>query len=548
MADDNQNKDTNKPSEIRDINNLWLNYERNPDAFSSEHKEKLAQWNREIIEKVATGKYKLDKHETDLFRTVLDHAPKKVQENRDVTWSTFGPVMPTKEQERYNDAAQILYNVENGIVKKSFREKVSDLANKGKAVSRLGQRKFRHGKEQANALIGKAKQKAIDWKDKKQTQAKEGLSNGWERFKNGAKKVWGFTQKVAKTTYKVAKVSAVAVATPFVVGYKGVKAGYEFASKIANNISNRYQDAQKRKAEKAAQPPTNKKEAEKMATKRDLNTLNAEQIKAAWGYIDKMEIVNTWGGGVGIGESEGRNRMAQKAESVLEAVRKRELEINDKNAPQIAAWLAVNRDIQDKVNKNRVVEKNKRNDEIAALLEAFGIKDETKTKETQEQSNSSPTISAQSKEEQKQVDPVGAARPEVREQIEPQANAQTQQQEPLGNTVSKAEATRNPLNDLSTKKWDALNKAYDRMEKQYTKNMKSGRMGTANEILKQFDENLTAKGEKGQFGLTEEQATAFRTAKSGKKGIYPEQRDNTQKGKTTELDFNQINQARKQRA
>ena len=89
-------------------------------------------------------------------------------------------------------------------------------------------------------------------------------------------------------------------------------------------------------------------------------------------------------------------------------------------------------------------------------------------------------------EEQKQVDPVGAARPEVREQIEPQANAQTQQQEPLGNTVSKAEATRNPLNDLSTKKWDALNKAYDRMEKQYTKNMKSGRMGTANEILKQF--------------------------------------------------------------
>lgn len=336
-------------------------------------------------------------------------------------------------------------------------QKIKDLKAKGKAVNRLRHQKMRKFRQKIKSLfsIGKKKQK--------EPAAKKG--NIIDRIKNS---------KAFKIAKNVAKYTGLIIAGAAILTYKGAKATYKGVKSIGQNLSHRSQVAARAAAIKAASPAKTPQEAEKSANG-NLDKLNAGQIKANWSHI-------------GRGESDGRYRMAQKAESVLESVKKGELKLNAENAPQIAAWLEVNRDIQDRINKNRVTEKNDRNEKIAEQLEAFGFKNPNKTKETQEKESQSQTVSNEASDKSAQkTDPL--------KEIDPE-------------TLAKIDKERAALEGV------------------LAMNEKSGRQVNKDEFISTFGQELTNKGKEG-YGLSEAQAAAY-------KAQYPNLFPSEEKEKTAE--------------
>ncbi len=77
----------------------------------------------------------------------------------------------------------------------------------------------------------------------------------------------------------------------------------------------------------------------------------------------------------------------------------------------------------------------------------------------------------------------------------------------------------NPLNSIPAKKWDAIQKKQDKVQKRYDALMKSGQNDKAAEELSRFEQQLSGKGKKGDFGLNKEQMAAFKDANKDK---FPE--------------------------
>lgn len=185
-------------------------------------------------------------------------------------------------------------------------------------------------------------------------------------FKKAEQKWFDTDRGIEKTNKwkKVARVAGRIAVKPIVWGYKLGKATAKGAKKGYQKIKAHYEAKRSAIAQDA-------KKAEKQA-KRNQSKLSPEQVLANWALI-------------GRGESDGRYNMAKYSENILDAAMKGEIKIDKSNAAQMAAWLEVNRDIQDRINHNNVTEKNERNKAIATQLEQFGYENPYKTKETQEQ-------------------------------------------------------------------------------------------------------------------------------------------------------------------
>lgn len=415
--------------EPRDVSNLQLAMEANPNAFSDAQRAQVKDVAWKMVENVASGKRVLDPKETDNFKSILGHVPS----------TTF---IEGKDLETFKKAEQKWYNADRGIEEKSFgqrigekastvkqhiSEKVTQMEAKGKAVSRLNRmrrnrtkenikNKFKAGKE-ALKNFGKTAVRAgqdvglefaadaveiyqgirggVKYVGKKIKQGTDKVKAGANKVKNGAKKFWNGTKKVAKGAWKVATF-------PVVGPYKAAKWTYNKGKAGVNWVKKNYNNFKKALNAGPTEISKDVKTAEKQA-KGNQNKLSAEQIMANWSQI-------------GRGESDGRYNMSRHSESVLDAVMKGEMKIDKANAPQIAAWLEVNRDIQDRINKNNVVAKNERNQAVAAQLEQFGIKNPYKTDAVKENEANSPTPPAP--EKPKTQDNVKQVQPLSKEQQE----------------------------------------------------------------------------------------------------------------------------------
>ncbi len=422
--------------EPRDIANLQLAMEKNPEAFTDAQRAKVKDisWNK--IESVAKGKRKLDPKETNSFRSMLDRVPA----------STF---METgKDLSTFKEAENKWYRADRGIEEKSFGErvreqaqgakkhvsqKVAELKSKGKAIHRLNRMRYNRDKAAIKQLFTAAKAKAVEFKNKVASAAKQGvktaaevpfvlaygvkelaamgynaaknkINQGVNKVKNGIKrrvnnvknkinngvnKVKNFGKKVWNGTKKVAKVTGYIIASPVIVPYKAARWMYRKVKAGINWVRNGYKALKARAFGGPSKVSQDAKTAEKQA-RGNQNKLSAEQVIANWKQI-------------GRGESDGRYNMSRHSESVLDAAMKGEIKIDKSNAAQMAAWLEVNRDIQDRINHNNVVEKNERNKAIAAQLEQFGYENPYKTKETQEQEAQTQTPPVQDKPKEQDI-------------------------------------------------------------------------------------------------------------------------------------------------
>lgn len=410
--------------ELRDISNLQLAIESNPQAYTDAQRAQVKDAAWKMVENVASGKRVLDPKETNNFRSILDHVPA-------TTFMESG-----KELDVFKKAEQKWYNADRGIEEKSFGQRVGEKAGavkqhisdkvaqmeaKGKAVSRLNRmrrnrtkenikNKFKAGKE-ALKNIGKTVVRSgknvglefaadaaeiyqgirggVKYVGKKIKQGINKVKSGANKVKSGAKKFWNGTKKVAKGAWKVATF-------PVVGPYKAAKWMYNKGKAGAHWVRNSYNSIKKALNAGPTEIAQDAKTAEKQA-KGNQNKLSAEQIMANWSQI-------------GRGESDGRYNMSRHSESVLDAVMKGEMKIDKANAPQIAAWLEVNRDIQDRINKNNVVAKNERNQAVAAQLEQFGIRNPYKTDAVRENeaNNQTPPVPEKPKTQDnvKQVQPL----------------------------------------------------------------------------------------------------------------------------------------------
>lgn len=465
--------------ELREISNLQLAMDRNPEAFTDAQRAQVKDIAWKNIENVAKGKHKLDPKETNNFKSMLDHVPAstmmeggdKLQTFKDAEQKWFNTDRGIEEKsfgERVGEQARAAqqqvrdgvvnaaHQVRDGVVdtanqvkdgvvntanrvkdgasavKQHVSEKARALANKGKAVHRLNRMKFNRNKESVKQMFAAGKAKAVEFKNKAAQKVKQGAKTAAEvpfvlafgvkelasmgynaaknkinqgvnkvktgfnnqvnkvknKVNNGVNKVKNFGKKVWNGAKKTALVAGYIVASPVILPYK---AGKWVGKKIKNGVNWVRNGYNKLKA-KAFGAPTavaqDAKAAEKQA-KGNQNKLSAEQVMANWKQI-------------GRGESDGRYNMSRHSESLLNSVMKGDMKIDKNNASQIAAWLEVNRDIQDRINHNKVEAKNERNQNIAAQLEQFGIKNPYKTEETKtnETDGNTPPVQEPAKEKE----------------------------------------------------------------------------------------------------------------------------------------------------
>ena len=444
--------------DIKEIADLQAAMDKNPNAYTDEQRAQVKELSWKMIENVANRKRKLDPKETNSFRSMLDHVPA-------TTFMESG-----KDLDTFKNAEQRWFNADREIDDRTFGERVKDqatqakkhvsekaaeLRSKGKAVHRLNRMKYNRSKEAIKQKFAQAKAKAAEFRKQAAAKMKQGaktaaevpfvlafgvkelasmgynaaknkinqginavkngikrrvekvttkVSNGWNKTKNFGKKLWNGTKKVAKVTGYI-------IASPVILPYKGAKWVYNKGKAAVNWVRNGYN---KLKAKAFAGPTIiaqDAKTAEKQA-RGNQNKLSAEQVMANWKQI-------------GRGESDGRYNMAKHSESVLDAAMKGEIKIDKSNAAQMAAWLEVNRDIQDRINHNNVTEKNERNKAIATQLEQFGYENPYKTKETQEQDAQTQTTPAPDKPKEQDAQTQTPPTPDKPKEVQPLTEEQS---------------------------------------------------------------------------------------------------------------------------
>ena len=440
--------------DIKEIANLQLAMEKNPNAYTDEQRAQVKELSWKMIENVANRKRKLDPKETKSFRSMLDHVPA-------TTFMESG-----KELGTFKDAEQRWFNADREIDDRTFGEKVKDqasqaqkhvsekvaeLKSKGKAVHRLNRMKYNRSKESIKQKFAQAKAKAAEFRKKAAAQIKQGaktaaevpfvlafgvkelavmgykgyeklnrwaaehdqanrraMMNALKNFRNSIKnrvtkvttkisngwnKTKNFGKKLWNGTKKVAKVTGYIIASPVILPYKAAKWTYNKIKAGVNWIRNGYK---KLKAKALGNPnlvAQDTKTAIKQASnEKKISRLNAQQVTAAWTQLRDVNLFDQYSAGSGA-----HYNMSGYADKYLDAINSGKVQLTPENAQLAAAWLGISKEVQDKVNHNHVVAKEERNRNVAAQLEQFGIKNPYKTEETKEQESQSQTPPVQDK-------------------------------------------------------------------------------------------------------------------------------------------------------
>lgn len=320
--------------------------------------------------------------------------------------------------------------------KQHISEKVSSLANKGKAVHRLNRMKFNRDKEAVKQMFADAKIKATEFKHKaaekikggaeavaetsfvlafgvkelaemgynaaknkingavssvknainsRVTKVKNKFNNGVNNVKtkvsNGVNKVKNFGKKVWKGTKTAAFVTAYVVASPVILPYKAAKWGVKKISNGVKAIRNGYKNLKNRALGITDEVAQDKDTAIKQTTtEKKVSRLNAQQVAAAWEQVRDDGNAPLYSK-----ECDSHYSISGYADKYLENLKSGKTALSPENAQLAATFLGISMEVQDKVNHNKVVDKEERNRNIAAQLEQFGIKNPYKTEETREQ-------------------------------------------------------------------------------------------------------------------------------------------------------------------
>ena len=162
--------------ELKDLANLQLAVDKNPNAFTDAQRAQIKELSWKMIENVANRKRKLDPKETKSFRSMLDHVPA-------TTFMESG-----KELSTFKDAEERWFNTDRGIddrtfgervkeqasqAKKHVSEKVAELKSKGKAVHRLNRMKYNRDKAAIKQMFAQAKAKAAEFRKQAAAKIKE---------------------------------------------------------------------------------------------------------------------------------------------------------------------------------------------------------------------------------------------------------------------------------------------------------------------------------------------------------------------------------------
>lgn len=226
-----------------------------------------------------------------------------------------------------NKAAKSLENIENGI-----REIPGQL------------------KEMSNAAFNQVKQSYKLARDKaraRQEALKRRRRQQWNKFKAGVK-------TTAKGTALVLGGMLSVTAKGAVWGAKQLRRGWQQGKRIIAGIK----------------LPEVKGRANENSTLLDmangnLAALKPEQVKNLYNELKKYRDTargNKYG--------DAYYRVSAYSTELLDEIKSKGKEgVTDENADKVAAWLEVNKNIQEEVNKNRSVEYNKRNEDIADLLD-----------------------------------------------------------------------------------------------------------------------------------------------------------------------------------
>jgi len=348
----------------------------------------------------------------------------------------------------------------------SVSQKAQDLANKGKAVHRLNRMKFNRKKEDVKVLFAEAKQKAAEFKDKAKDKIKGGaeavaetsfvlafgvkelvsmgynaaknkinnridaIKEGYNRrvtnlknkvnnvktkFNNGVNKAKNVGKKVWKGVKTTAIVAGYVAAAPVVVPYKAVKWGYKKAKAGVNWVRNGYKNLKARALGITDEVAQNKETALKQtSSEKKISRLNAQQVSAAWEQVRDYDNA-----GFLSRESDSRYNMSGYADRFLDDINSGKNTITPENAELAAAFLGISMEVQDKVNHNKVVDKEERNHKIAEQLEQFGIKNPYKTEETKENESQSPTVPTEEKTQEQEAPVADKSKEQETPPVEP---------------------------------------------------------------------------------------------------------------------------------
>lgn len=280
-----------------------------------------------------------------------------------------------------NNAGQALENIENGI--RAIPKKI---------------------KEGAANVYGQARQSYLNAKERerlRREKARQRRKEQWNKFKNGVKKFGAGVGKYAAQTAKAVAMTAYA-------GYRFAKWGGQMVGKAWNagkSIINGI-----KLPEVKAKSPNEKSTLLDMANG-NLAALKPEQVKNLYNELKQYRDTargNKYG--------DAYYQVSAFSTRFLNDVKSGEVQISDKNAEQIAAWLEINKNIQEEVNKNRAAEHNDRNSEIEKMLKPFTAKEETR----EEVKPHEVKIEEPKKEEAREEKP--------KEEIKPRAEEKTKEE------------------------------------------------------------------------------------------------------------------------
>ena len=179
----------------------------------------------------------------------------------------------------------------------------------------------------------------------------------------------------------------------------------EEARRHEQEVRARAQNINRIRQENAQHAPAQDREtAERQA--RNTADMRPQEIVAAWQQI-------------GSKETDGRYKMAQQSEKILEDIKSGKIKLTPANAEMVAAWLNVNQDIQETINHNNVKEKDERNSNLEKtldrLFEAQGRKNPFKREPKAGQSQQ-PNTQAQQPNTQAQQPNTQAQQPNTQAQ------------------------------------------------------------------------------------------------------------------------------------
>ncbi len=235
----------------------------------------------------------------------------------------------------------------------AFENRIKNAPKKLKHNTKVGYRFMRmaanRGKNNAKNWV-KGKQEAYaQWSDRMDDKINAWIDKAAQKIENFQKGI----NNAAKNTVNAGKKLGNNMAQAGKRGLNSLQRGYMRAKNIINGIKL-----------PSVKGHANEKSSALDLANGNLSKLNPEQIKDIYNELKQYRFYP-----IGDKNRSAYYRFSTYSTDLLNKVKAKGMDgITDENADKIAAWLEINKNIQEEVNFNRAKENNERNDEVEGLL------------------------------------------------------------------------------------------------------------------------------------------------------------------------------------